>query len=202
MWSRASEAIPVVEVHVRLHVAEANDASADVALGGTVAIGVFVGREVGEEDGRVGRVGVGGGLLRDGQVAEPAEDRLGGAGGCAVGGERGEGGKGKVATGAWEGDGRMEDGVVVGVGGGSAAEAIVVGAVPVVFPVWGGFEEDIMTVWAADVVAVAERFVQREGALGDVLLAVFANDFVGSEWRIAWGAAWVWGRVGGCLQSV
>ena len=46
-----------------------------------------------------------------------------------------------------------------------------------------------MTVRAIDVIAVAERFVQREGALRDVLLAVFANDFVRSEWRIAREAA-------------
>lgn len=109
-------------------------------------------------------------------MAEAAEDGFRGAGGGAVVREGGDVGAGCVAGGAGA---RcvVEEGVFV-LGGGGIAVGGVVGAVPVMLPGGGGFEEDLVAVGAGGVVTEAEVLVKEQGAGGDGLVAVGADFFV------------------------
>jgi hypothetical protein len=76
-WAR--QALEVVVAEVRLHVSEAHDLAAQMALGRASAVGQLVGGETRQEEFWVRRLSWVA-LLRDLEVAEAAEDELSGAG--------------------------------------------------------------------------------------------------------------------------
>lgn len=147
-----------------------------MAFGRAAAVGEFVRREAREENFRVRRRGVGVGLLRDEEMAELTEDELRGAGCCAVVGEVGRGTGRVAARGAQARS--VEDTVMLRVGCRAVAVARVMWAMPVILPLGRGFDEDVVALWAEDVVPEAEVLMQKKSAFGNILLAVLALDFV------------------------